>query len=249
ARNSLTVNKAGTGSGTVTSTPAGIDCGATCSAAYDSGTVVTLTATPASGSTFSGWGGGGCSGTGTCAVNMTAATAVTATFDRQRFTLTVNKAGTGSGTVTSSPAGINCGATCSAAYDSGTVVTLTATPASGSTFTGWSGGGCFGTGTCAVTMTAATTVTATFDRQRFTLTVNKAGIGNGTATSSPAGINCGATCSAAYDRGTVVTLTATPAFGSIFTGWSGCDAVSGTTCTVTISAARSATASFLGVPL
>jgi len=151
--------------------------------------------------------------------------------------------------VTSSPAGIDCGATCSAAYDSGTVVTLTVTPASGSIFTGWSGGGCSGTGACTVTMTAATTVTATFDRQRFTLTVNKAGIGNGTVTSSPAGIDCGATCSAAYDSSTVVTLTATPAFGSIFAGWSGCDAASGTTCTVTMSAARSATASFLGVPL
>ncbi len=165
-----------------------------------------------------------------------------------RPSLAVVREGTGSGTVTSSPAGINCGATCSAAYDSGTVVTLTATPAAGSTFEGWTGGGCAGTGPCTVTMTAATTVTATFTRQTFTLTVNRTGTGSGTVTSSPAGINCGATCSAAYDSGTVVTLTATPAFGSIFTGWSGCDTVSGTTCTVTMSAARSVTASFLGIP-
>jgi hypothetical protein len=62
------------------------------------------------------------------------------------FTLTVNKAGTGSGTVTSSPAGINCGSTCSASYASGTSVTLSAAAASGSTFAGWSGA-CSGTGT------------------------------------------------------------------------------------------------------
>ena len=126
--------------------------------------MVTLTASAAGGSTFNGWSGGGCSGTGTCSVTMSAATTVTATFtaQSQQFNLTVSKSGTGSGTVTSSPAGINCGATCTASYTSGTVVTLTASAAGGSTFSGWSGGGCSGTGTCSVTMNAATTVTATF---------------------------------------------------------------------------------------
>jgi uncharacterized protein (UPF0548 family) len=165
-------------------------------------------------------------------------------------TLTVNKAGTGSGTMTSSPAGINCGATCSASYDSGTTVTLTATPATGSLFTGWSGCDTVSGTTCKVIMSAARAVTATFTLQRFTLTVNKAsplGIGNGTVTSSDGGINCGPTCSASYDYGTVVTLTATPNSlpPSIFNGWSGCDAVSGTTCIVAMSAARSVTANFL----
>jgi len=78
------------------------------------------------------------------------------------FTLTVTKAGTGSGTVTSNPAGINCGDTCLASYNSGTSVTLTATPAAGSIFTGWTGGGCTGTGACVVTMNAAQSITATF---------------------------------------------------------------------------------------
>jgi hypothetical protein len=76
-------------------------------------------------------------------------------------TLTVAKSGTGSGTVTSSPSGIDCGSTCSATYNENTLVTLTATPATGSTFTGWSGG-CTGTGTCTLTMTGNLTTTAIF---------------------------------------------------------------------------------------
>ncbi len=78
-----------------------------------------------------------------------------------KFTLTVSTTGSGSCTVTSSPSGINCGSDCSESYDSGTSVTLTATPDSGSTFDGWSGA-CSGTGSCNVTMTVATAVTATF---------------------------------------------------------------------------------------
>lgn len=78
-------------------------------------------------------------------------------------TLTVVKAGFGTGTVTSSPAGIECGAKCGAAYQEGTVVTLTAKAASDSTFHGWSGGGCHHGGkTCTLAVTADTTVTATF---------------------------------------------------------------------------------------
>lgn len=81
-----------------------------------------------------------------------------------RFTLTLQTAGTGSGNVTSVPAGINLatGAT-AASFDEGTPITLTADPSAGSTFAGWSGGGCSGTGTCAVTLSANTIVTATFE--------------------------------------------------------------------------------------
>ncbi len=244
----LTVAKAGSGSGTVTSSPAGIDCGATCSDAFTDGTMVTLTATAAAGSTFAGWSGGGCSGTGACTVTISANTTVTATFTASpgTHTLTVAKAGSGSGTVTSSPAGIDCGATCSDAFTDGTMVTLTATAAAGSTFAGWSGGGCSGTGACTVTISANTTVTATFTASpgTHTLTVAKAGSGSGTVTSSPAGIDCGATCSDAFTDGTMVTLTATAAAGSTFAGWSG-GGCSGTgACTVTISANTTVTATF-----
>ncbi len=78
----------------------------------------------------------------------------------QQYTLTVRKAGIGSGTVASSPSGIDCGSDCTETYNAGTIVTLTAVAASGSIFQGWSGGGCSGTGTCAVTMDASKTVTA-----------------------------------------------------------------------------------------
>src|SRR5947209_5983072 len=230
-RVTLSVVPAGTGTGSVSSSPPGISCGTDCSEPYDRGTVVTLTAAPGSGSTFNGWGGCDTVSGATCTVTMSAAKSVSATFNpsSQLFTLTVNRAGTGNGTVTSSDGSITCPSTCTATFDSGISVTLTASPASGSTFGSWSG---------------CTTVSATLTAQRFTLTVNRAGAGSGTATSSPPGINCGATCSAAYDSGTVVTLAATPAAGSTFSSWSGCNTVSGTICTVTMTAARSVTATF-----
>ena len=158
--NLLTANKGGSGAGTVTSTPAGIDCGAFCSSGFNPGEVVSLTATPATGSVFAGWSGD-CTGTGACSVTMDANRTVGATFNSLNNTLTITKNGTGLGTVTSSPTGIDCGGTCSAAFPSGTVVTLTPTPLTGSFFTGWSGA-CTGTGACSVTMDAARAVTATF---------------------------------------------------------------------------------------
>ena len=244
----LTVTVAGTGTGTVTSNPAGISCGATCSASFTSGAVVVLTAFPADGSTFAGWSGAGCTGTGTCSVTMSAAEAVTATFNTTaaNVTLTVNKAGTGTGTVASNPAGINCGATCSAGFASGTQITLTATAAAGSTFTGWGAGPCEGTGTCTFTITAATTVVANFAQStnNFTLSVNEAGTGTGVVSSAPAGINCPTTCSASFASGTVVALTATAADGSTFAGWSGAGCTGTGGCSVTMSAAETVTATF-----
>ncbi|MEW5746594.1 MAG: choice-of-anchor D domain-containing protein [Nitrospirota bacterium] len=79
------------------------------------------------------------------------------------YTVSVSKNGTGSGTVTSSPSGISCGTDCGQAYAQGTIVTLKAAAAAGSTFKGWSGGGCSGTGDCIFTVSANATVTASFD--------------------------------------------------------------------------------------
>jgi hypothetical protein len=78
------------------------------------------------------------------------------------YGLTVTEAGTGTGTVTSSPAGINCPGTCSASFNSGTSVTLTETPGGNSTFSAWSGACSGSSGTCSVTVSSATSVTATF---------------------------------------------------------------------------------------
>ncbi|HVG08457.1 MAG TPA: InlB B-repeat-containing protein, partial [Thermoanaerobaculia bacterium] len=225
----------------VTSSLAGIDCGSDCSESYPYNTAVALTATPAAGSVFDGWSGA-CTGTGACNVTMDQARSVTATFSVANHELTVSLSGAGSGSVMSSPAGIDCGSDCSESYSYNTVVTLTATPATGSVFDGWSGD-CTGTDPCNVTMDQARSVTATFSVATFDLTVNLAGPGSGSVSSSPAGIDCGSDCSETYEYNTEVTLTATPAVGSVFGAWGG--ACSGTDpCVVTMDQARSVTATF-----
>ncbi|MEY2515353.1 MAG: large repetitive protein, partial [bacterium] len=163
ALRALTVTTSGSGSGALTSSPAGIGCPTACSQSYLDDTVVTLTAAPAGGSRFTGWGGA-CSGTqATCDVTMSQARSVTATFQALRA-LTVARSGSGAGAVRSDPAGIACGATCAASYLDASVVTLTATPATGSRLSRW-GGACSGTKpTCAVTMSEARSVTAAFDK-------------------------------------------------------------------------------------
>jgi hypothetical protein len=83
------------------------------------------------------------------------------------YLMSVSKSGTGTGTVTSSPAGIDCGTDCSESYTGGQSVTLTATPASGSSFSGWSGA-CAGTGSCTVTVNSNQTVGAVFNAQVVT---------------------------------------------------------------------------------
>ena len=153
-------------------------------------------------------------------------------------TLTVSLAGTGTGGVSSSPAGIDCLSTCATGFTVGTVVTLTPTPAVGSVFTSWSGS-CAGAGACVVTLSGSGTpaVTATFTAATTdTLTVNKTGTGTGTvsSTSPDTQITCGATCSGNYSSGTVVTLSAQAPAGSTFTSWSGCTPTSSTPCTVTV---------------
>ncbi len=86
-----------------------------------------------------------------------------ATTAQSMLNLTATKSGTGSGTVSSSPGGINCGSDCTEAFLSGSVVTLTAAPSAGSRFDGWSGGGCAGTGPCMLSGNASLKVIATFN--------------------------------------------------------------------------------------
>jgi hypothetical protein len=154
----LSVSESGNGGGTVTSSPEGISCGTTCSYAYPTGTTVTLTAAAAAGSTFAGWSGA-CTGAGTCSVTMSLARSVVANFASLSQTLSVAKKGKGE--VTSTPAGISCGTTCSHTYSYGSSVTLTAQPGKRWSFVKWSGA-CTGKGTCTVSMTAARSVGASF---------------------------------------------------------------------------------------
>ncbi len=239
---SLNVSRAGSGSGSVVSDPAGISCGGACLTSFMYGATGTLTATPATGSRFAGWSGA-CTGTGTCTVTMNQARSVTATFTLVQETLSVRRSGTGSGGVTSDPAGVSCGSTCSNSFTYGTRVTLTATPATGSHFSSWTGACATATGTCTVTMNQARSVTATFTQVHEILGVRRSGTGSGRVASNAAGISCGSTCSSSLTYGATVILTATRATGSHFVGWSG--ACTGTgACTVTMNQARSVTATF-----
>jgi hypothetical protein len=161
----LTITEAGTGSGEVKCKFNGGSAGA-CTSPQPNGTTVEVIATAKPGSTFTGFSSGtgsaaACS-TSPCSFTIEANSAVTATFTAKptpEFKLTIAKAGTGSGSVTCN------GGACAATYPEGAEVTLAATAASGSTFAGWSGAGCSGTGSCKVTINADTTVTATFNKE------------------------------------------------------------------------------------
>lgn len=232
----LTVTKAGAGSGTVTSNVAGIDCGATCSYSYASGTVVTLTATAGTGNTFDGWSGEGCSGTGTCQVTMSAAKSVTATFSQigppNDYNVFVSYAGLGEGTTNP--------ASGSHTYTEGGAVSITATPGANASFSGWSGTcGCTGTGNCNFNMPGNDcTAIATFaDNTQYTLNVTYPS-GSIIVYSDSGGIHCGdynPDCSHQFYSGTVVSLTSACPL-TIFSG----DCI-GPDCTLTMSSDKNVT--------
>jgi mannan endo-1,4-beta-mannosidase len=161
-----------------------------------------------------------------------------------QFTLTVSVVGSGS--VGSSDGGIACPTDCTQTYAQGTSVSLVPTPASGWTFTGWSGA-CTGTTVpCTVTMNADRNVTATFTQATRTLTV--AITGTGSVASDDGGIACPGDCTQVYPLNQAVQLTATPSSEWTFHHWAGACSSSASTCTVTMSANRSVTAVF-GRPL
>jgi hypothetical protein len=169
----LRVNKTGDGQGTVSSMRSSfsekINCGSGrgCDAYFEQGETARLVANPSPGSTFGGWKtpGGVCSPNLNCRFEVMRVSRLEANFKRTRpppdKMLTLTKAGGGTGTVTSNPAGISCGAACAHAFKHGTAVTLTAVASARSRFAGWSGA-CLGTGTCTLTMSANRSVTATF---------------------------------------------------------------------------------------
>jgi len=218
----LALSSTGTGSGTVSG-----------SGSYDAGTAVQITATPSTGSTFTGWSGD-CSGTANpLTVTMTSSKTCTATFTLNQYALTVNKSGTGSGEVTGA-----------GTYNYGATATVTATPATGSSFTGWSGDCSGAAASTTVSITGEKNCTATFTLIQFTISVNKSGTGNGTVTSSPSGISCGAACSAVFNEAAVVSLEAVAGSGSTFAGWSGDCSGNGLSCSLTMDSAKSVAATF-----
>lgn len=207
----LSVANAGTGSGRISSGEAVplINCtfspiappSGSCSNNYTSGSVVTLTATPLSGSTFTSFSGGGCS-TSPCNVTVSAGTTVTGTFAAPvtNLTLSITGQGQGTGTITSDVAAsggiLNCTSTagivssagnsgCSGAFASGTVITLTEAPNGSSTFVSWTGAsGCTTASTCQVALNAAQTVTANFTPTAVPLALIQTASNCSTATSS-----------------------------------------------------------------
>jgi uncharacterized repeat protein (TIGR02543 family) len=200
---------------------------------YFSGTVVTLTATPAAGFTFSNWSGDRTGSVNPTTITMTGNKTVNAAFavDTSTYTMTVNVIG--SGTVAKFPD--------LPSYPAGTAVTLTATPASGYTFAGWSGDLSGGVNPVATTMTRDKIVTATFTAiPTYTLTVTPVPSVGGSTAKSPD--------QPSYLSGTVVTLTATPASGYTFAGWSG--GLSGTAnpAMITMTGNRTVAATFTAIP-
>ena len=192
----LTVNKTGNGSGTVTSNPSGINCGSTCSSSYVDGTEVQLTATPRAARALPV---GVATAVSNGEVTMTSNKTCTATFSRP--VLTVTKTGTGNGVSLRCPWGSAVASICSAAFDLGSTVELLATPAADSAFDGWSGNADCIDGL--VTMTGDKTCTASFRLlPTHTLTVSTDGTGTGAVSSDPGEIDCGGVCEDTFVEGT-----------------------------------------------
>lgn len=226
------------GSGTVTSQPAGITCSPTCSATFPTDSTVTLTATPTPGWSFTGWTGA-CTGTGQCSVKMADPRAVTATFAPPDTVYAVAVAAAG-GSVTSDVPGIVCGESCVASFGAGVEVTLTASGP-----VAW-GGACTGTGACVVPMTRARSVVAAIggtQPSKAPLAVSVTG--KGSISGPAAGISCGTACGALLPMNTRATLRALPEAGWVFAGWSGsCHGVA-PSCSLTARYASAAVAAFV----
>ena len=271
----LTVQGGGAGDGSVSDggsiacTITGGSTSGTCSDDFADGTSVTLTATPASGSSFAGWTGD-CAGTGSCTVTMDQARSVTATFDATPppppSGPTVTLVSTTSSTVTyqadwSGSAPFEWDARPLNKADSpkehgstnNTTATFTLTRQSydyPAKFQVWeTTGGYTSLGVVNFTVPGNTTPPPT----QYTLSVSGAGTGDGTVSDGGSiactitGASTSGSCSDDFADGTLVTLTASPTGGSTFAGWSG-DCVGTGSCTVTMDQARSVTATFDAPP-
>ncbi len=227
---SLSVNRAGTGVGTITGT--GINCGTDCSESFSGATSVSLTAASNLNSTFTGWGGA-CSGTANpCTVNVNGSQSVTAIFALKTFTLTASAGANG----TISPSG-------SVTVNYGGSQTFAITPATGFKVANVLVDGVSVGAVASYAFSSATanhTISATFSPRTsadgYALSISKIGDGQGNVSNNPGGET--------FKKGTKVTLTASPYSNSIFTGWGGACSGKAKTCTVTTNTNQSVTASF-----
>ena len=197
----------------------------TCPGGYLPGTRVSLSVTPTSGWTLEGWSGSGGSFSNVAAYDTTftiaAAAAITANVVEQTSacdTLTLDVSPAGAGSVTTDTL-----QNCTGGYMQGSQAVITASPAFGWTFAGWSSsGGSFSTTsspTTTFTIAGSTTVTANFAQSpvgcgSLAVSANPSGAGSVTSGSAP---NCGL----GFTLGTPIPLTANPAPGWTFAGWSG----------------------------
>lgn len=215
-QNTLTIAKTGAGNGAITSVPDGIICGATCSAAYNAGTVVTLSSISDSGSTFDGWSGA-CTGTGTCQVTMDALKNVSAAFG----------------------ANGSCGSAVTGVYPAAPAVNLciSGSPSSVTQGATWNWT-CSGSGGGAPASCSAGITT-------YPVSVTIAGTGSGNVNSVPSGIACiSGTCSSNFTAGSSVSLVPVVSGSAKFSGWSG-DCTNGSgNCSLSIDGAKSVTATF-----
>ncbi len=250
---SVTVQKTGAGSGTVTSSDRKINCGTACSTSYNNGDSTTLTAVGAPGSTFTKWSGA-CTGTrNTCTLNINSAKTVTAEFSSTAYTYNLQIATSttpkGGGKVVSTDGKANC-QTCSVQFPENSNITLTAVPSSGAVvFDSWAGDFCNGLKqpTCSFTMPAATkSINANF-KALYNLSIEKRGPGQGIVKTADNLLNCGPVCLTTQLESTEITLEARPERRAIFTGWSGSacsQAGNSTSCTVTFNVDKQVVATF-----
>ena len=232
----LTVEEQGSGSGSVTSAPSGIDCPSTCSAPFTKGKSVKLTEAAGSSSTLVRWEVeeadvvAGCTDTeATCTVAMNGPVSVKVVFDSKLAPVEVEEPGSGSGMVTSEPPGVDCPSTCEAEFTKGKPVELKEKAGAGSSFKGWKvegeavvTAGCTGTEeTCKFEVNGPVKVKAIFESDLALVEVEEPGFGSGTVTSQPAGIECPGvlTCSWEFPEGKSVELKEKASAGSIFNSW------------------------------
>ncbi len=247
----LTVNKAGTGTGDISATGCTLVwTGNTGVCTVNSGTSITISGSPSAGSNWTGWSGATgsastCSGTtGNCSFNISAATNITGTFNistKTQYTLTVNKAGTGTGNITSTGCNLSwTGTTGSCFADKGTSIKLSGSATNGSAWTGWTSGtgsaaNCAGVSDCTFDLNATSQVTGIFNppATQYTLVVTKSGTGTGNIDATGCSLSwTGNTGECAANAGTSITLSGAGIGGSMWNGWS-CGVGSAVSCTGT----------------